>query len=54
MLRKNGGMPGAEFAHSASRCSAIDSIVHGLSDSTCEIGRHPCTIWAIPPWIFST
>ncbi len=51
---KNGGTPGSDFANRSARFSAREAMVHGLSSATSVIGRHPRTIWATPPWIFST
>ena len=39
-------MPGSDLAKRPSRCSLIDSIVHGLSLVISVSGRQPCTIWA--------
>ena len=34
--------------------AASSAIVHGFASLTSVTGRQPCTIWASPPWIFST
>ena len=48
------GCPAPTSRSSWSRPALIDSIVQGLSLVISVTGRHPCTIWQMPPWIFTT